>query len=397
MFIRESYINKIKPFINQSLIKVLVGQRRVGKSYILLQLIAYIRNLDKTANIIYINKEDVRFSTIKTGINLNDYIQVHIIKNVKNYIFIDEIQDIHEFEVGLRSLLLDSQNDIYITGSNAHLLSSDLAGYLSGRYIEFHINSLTYKEFLQFHCKVPNEESYNQYVKFGGLPFLIHLPFEDHIIYDYIKTVYNTVLYRDIVNRYAIRNTVFLENLCVFLAQNIGSLFSAKSISDFLKKQSVNMPSNLVQTYTQQIANACLVQKAERFDVHGKKKFEFIEKYYFQDLGIRNSIVGYDFTDQAKLLENIVYNHLKTLGYEVTVGVLGDKEIDFVAKKNNELKYFQVALQLTQEKTVEREFGNLMAIKDNYPKFLISKEKFIGNSYQGINHLHIINFLTDFT
>ena len=393
---RICYIEKIKPFIDKSLIKVLVGQRRVGKSYILLQLIEYVKTIRKDFNIIYINKEDIKYSFIKTGIELHDYIQSQRIVNKINYIFIDEIQDIQAFEVALRSLLLDSQNDIYITGSNAQLLSSDLSGFLSGRYIEFTIHSLSYDEFLQFHHKENSDIHFEQYLKFGGLPYLIHLPLEEHIVYDYIKSVYNTILYRDIVNRYAIRNTLFLENLSIFLAQQIGNLFSAKSISDFLKSQQINMPSNLVQLYASYFSNACLVNKAERYDVQGKRKFEIREKYYFEDLGIRNVIAGYSIAEQAKLLENIVYNHLIYKGYTVKVGVLGDKEIDFVAQKNNETKYFQVALQLTDDKTTQREFGNLLAIKDNYPKYVISKEIFLGNSFQGIEHWNIKDFLLKF-
>jgi predicted AAA+ superfamily ATPase len=396
MFVRTHYIDIIKPFIDKSVIKVLLGQRRVGKSYLLLQLMNYVKSIQKKCNIIYINKEDLRFNFIKTGIDLHDYIQSQRIANLKNYIFIDEIQDIKEFEVALRSLLLDNSNDIYITGSNAYLLSSDLSGYLSGRFIEFHIHTLSYAEFLQFHQKLADDENFEQYVKYGGLPYLIHLTMEDNIIFDYIKSIYITVLYRDIVNRYAIRNTVFLENLCEFFAMQIGNLFSAKSISDFLKSQQVNMPSNLVQLYAQYMANACLIHKAERFDVQGKRKFEIREKYYFEDLGIRNTITGYSIADQAKLLENLVHNHLKYKGYDVKVGVLGEKEIDFVAKKNNEIKYFQVALQMNDEKTILREFGNLLEIKDNYPKYVISKDTFLGNTYQGIEHWNIKNFLLDF-
>ena len=393
---RTYYIEKIKPFIDKSLIKVLIGQRRVGKSFILLQLIEYIKANRTDCHIIYINKEDIKFQFIKTGIDLHEYIQTQKAAHKKNYIFIDEIQDIQEFEVALRSLLLDTQYDIFITGSNAHLLSSDLSGYLSGRYIEFYIHSLSFEEFLQFHNLKTNAHTFELYSKFGGLPYLIHLPLEEHIVFDYIKSVYNTILFRDIVNRYAIRNTQFLENLCVFLAQQTGNLFSAKSISDFLKSQHINMPSNLVQLYAHYISNACLVHKAERYDVQGKRKFEIREKYYFEDLGIRNIIAGYSIADQAKILENIVFNHLKYKGYTVKIGVLGDKEIDFVAQKNNETKYFQVALQMMDDKTIEREFGNLLLIKDNYPKYVISKETFSGNSFQGIEHWNIIDFLLKF-
>lgn len=396
IFVRQHYIDKIKPFVNQSLIKVLVGQRRVGKSYILLQLIGYIKAQTPNANIIYINKENLEFRNLQTGINLHDYIQTKLSKNGKNYIFIDEIQDIENFEDGLRSLLLNPKNDIYITGSNAKLLSSDLAGHLSGRYIEFEIHSLAYSEFLQFHKLEANEKSFENYLKFGGLPYLIHLELNENIVFDYIKSVYNTVLYRDVVNRYAIRNTQFLERLSEYLAQQIGNLFSAKSISDYLKSQQVSMPSNLVQTYAGYLANACLLHKVERYNITGKRKFEIGEKYYFEDLGIRNAMVGYSPVDRAKLLENVVYNHLRFKGYEVTVGVLGDKEVDFIAKKNNEIQYFQVALQINDEQTIEREFENLLMIEDNFPKHVITKDLFSGNTYKGIKHWDILSFMMNF-
>jgi len=396
IFVRQHYVDKIKPFINQSLIKVLVGQRRVGKSYVLFQMIDYIKALTPEANIIYINKEDLAFRFLKTGIELYDYVQSKRAQNVMNYIFIDEIQDISNFEEGLRSLLLNPQNDIYITGSNAKLLSSDLAGYLSGRYIEFEIHALTYSEFLQFHKLKSSEESFEQYLKFGGLPYLIHLKLDAGIVFDYIKSVYNTVLYRDVVNRYAVRNTQFLERLCEYLAQHIGSLFSAKSISDFLKSQQVNIPSNQVQIYAGHLVNACLLHRAERYSIIGKRKFEIGEKYYFEDLGIRNAMVGYSPADQSKLVENVVFNYLKFKGYDVSVGALGDKEVDFIAEKNNEVQYFQVALQLGNPQTIEREFGNLLAIKDNYPKHVITKDVFSGNTYQGIEHWNIRKFLTEF-
>jgi predicted AAA+ superfamily ATPase len=396
ILVRQHYIDRIKPFINQSLIKVLVGQRRVGKSYVLLQLMEYIKNLTPNANIIYINKEDLLFRSLQTGIDLYDFIQSKRSKKGMNYIFVDEIQDIKNFEDGLRSLLLNKKNDIYITGSNAKLLSSDLAGHLSGRYIEFEIHSLAYSEFLQFHKLKADEKSFENYLKFGGLPYLIHLELKENIVFDYIKSVYSTILYRDVVNRYSIRNIQFLERLSEYLAQQIGSLFSAKSISDYLKSQQVNIPSNLVQTYAGYLASACLLHRVERYNITGKRKFEIGEKYYFEDLGIRNAMVGYSPADRAKLLENIVYNHLKFKGYEITVGVLGDKEVDFIAEKNNEIQYFQVALRLSDEQTVEREFGNLLAIKDNYPKHIVTKDFFSGNTYKGIKHWDILTFLTSF-
>lgn len=389
---RPNYLDKIKPFIGKNLIKVLTGQRRVGKSYLLFQLTAFINKEDPEANIIYINKEDLKFDFIKNANDLNQYILSAISAGVKNYIFIDEIQDIDDFEKALRSLLLDENNDLYITGSNAKMLSGELATYLSGRYIEFNVYSLAYPEFLIFHRLEDTEENLNHYIKYGGLPYLINLPLSDQA-FEYLKSVYATIIFRDVVGRYNLRNSNFLEKLVQFLADNIGSLFSAKKISDFLKSQKVNVAPNLIQQYAGYLTNAYILHEVNRYDMVGKRIFEIGSKFYFENTGIRNAIVGYNFRDAGKLLENLVYNHLLYLGYEVKVGILNTQEIDFIAERNGELLYIQVALKLDIEATIEREFGNLLKIPDNYPKLVISTDHFEGNTYQGVQHLHIRKFL----
>jgi uncharacterized protein len=389
---RDAYVDRIKPFIRKGLIKVLSGQRRVGKSYLLFQLIHFVQSQDPTGNIIYINKEDLQFDAIRDAVSLNEYILSKSKKNVHNYIFIDEIQDIVEFEKALRSLLLDQNNDIYITGSNANLLSGELATYLSGRYIEFKVYSLSYTEFLLFHQLDDNDLSFESYVKFGGLPYLIHLGLTD-TAFEYLNSIYNTIVYRDVVSRYNLRNTLFLEKLIEFLADNIGSLFSAKRISDFLKSQHTNMPSNQIQQYCSHLANAFIVHEANRYDIIGRRVFETGSKFYFENTGIRNVIIGYQLKDRGKLLENIVYNHLLYLGYDVRVGSFNTREIDFVCERDNERLYIQVALRLDDQATIDREFGNLLDIPDNYPKIVVSEDQFNGNTYQGIRHMQIRNFL----
>lgn len=390
---RDTYLDRIKPFINKSIIKVMIGQRRVGKSYVLLQLMDMIKKEVKNPNIIYINKEDISFSFITNSLELNDYILSKLKKSAKNYIFIDEIQDILEFEKALRSLLLDENNDIYITGSNAKMLSGELATYLSGRYIEFNIHSLSYPEFLQFHNLEDSDNSFLKFSRYGGLPYLIHLELEDEIVFEYLKSIYNTIIYRDIIDRYNIRNTLFLERLLYFISDNIGSLFSAKKISDYLKSQKLNINPNQVLTYVDYFNSAFIINKVGRYDIVGKKIFEIGDKYYFENIGIRNSIIGYKPQDIAKVLENIVYNHLLFKGYKVKVGIIDAQEIDFVCEKNNEKLYVQVCLSLQDEKTIEREFGNLLKIQDNYPKIVVSQDNFFGNSYEGIKHLYIRDFL----
>ena len=240
-----------------------------------------------------------------------------------------------------------------------------------------------------------NSDSLEKYIKYGGLPYLKHLPFVDIVIFEYLKNIYSTIVFRDVINRYAVRNTVFLEKLIFFLASNTGSIFSAKKISDFLKSQKINIASNQVQLYIQHLTNAFLIHQVKRYDIVGKRIFEIGEKYYNENLWIRNALWGYRLEDRGKLIENVVYNHLLVEGYKVEVGVMGDKEIDFVAEKNGEKIYIQVALSLTEEKTIEREFGNLKAIKDNYPKMVVTMDHFSGNSVDGILVLELRKFLNN--
>lgn len=392
---RKGYIDRIKPFMQKSVAKVLTGQRRVGKSFLLYQLIEEILAEEPDANIIYINLEDFAFSFLQTAEDLHSYIISHSKEKAKNYIFIDEIQDIPGFEKIIRSLLLNEDNDIYITGSNAKMLSGELATYLSGRYIEFKIYSLSYSEFLEFHGLTESETSYELYSRYGGLPYLLNLPLEDETVNEYLKSVYSTIVFRDVVSRYKLRNTLFLEKLIQFLSENIGNLFSAKNISDYLKSQHTTISVNQIQSYTEYLNNAFLIHRVERYDLIGKRVFEIGEKYYFENMGIRNIVIGYRITDKAKILENLVYNHLLYKGYDIKVGYYGDKEIDFIGEKNGEKLYIQVALKIDSDKTAEREFGKLLKIQDNYPKIVITEDTFNGNSYEGIRHCPIRRFLME--
>ena len=390
---RPQYIDKVNPFIGKNLIKVFTGQRRVGKSYLLFQLMLLLQEQDKNSNIIYINKEDLAFSFIKNETDLNDYILANKSINKKTYVFIDEIQDILNFEVALRSLLLHDDLDLYCTGSNANLLSGDIAGHLSGRFVEIIVYSLSYNEFLEFHALTDNQSNLVNYLKYGGLPYLKHLSLEDDIIFEYLKNIYSTIVYRDIINRYSIRNVGFLEQLVLFLAANTGSIFSANKISDFLKSQHIKIAPNQVQTYIQHLVSAFLIHKVRRYDIIGKRIFEIGEKYYFENLGIRNGLWGYRLEDLAKIMENVVHNHLVFKGYKVKVGVLSLSEIDFIGEKDGEKIYIQVALSINDPKTLSREFGNLKNIKDNYPKMVITMDNFTGNTFDGIKSIDLRSFL----
>jgi predicted AAA+ superfamily ATPase len=391
---RNIYIKRIQPFMRKGLIKVLSGQRRVGKSYLLFQLIRQIQSEEPGANVIYINKEDLQFDHISDAATLNEYVLSQSTTSAPNYIFIDEIQDIHEFEKALRSLLLDQNNDLYVTGSNANLLSGELATHLSGRYVEFKVYSLSYLEFLQFHKLEDDNQKLELYTKYGGLPYLIHLKLDDDA-FEYLNSIYNTIVYRDVISRYNLRNSHILEKLLQFLADNIGSLFSAKRISDFLKSQHTKIAPNQILQYCSHLASAFIIHEASRYDLIGRRIFESGTKFYFENTGIRNAIIGYRPADRGKLLENLVYNHLVYLGYDVKVGALREKEIDFVCESKNEKLYVQVARRLDDQTTVDREFGNLLAIPDNYPKIVVSEDQFTGNTYEGVRHMQIRQFLKE--
>jgi len=391
---RDTYIERIKPFMHTPIVKVMIGHRRVGKSFILFQLINLIEKEEKGSNIIYINKEDIDFVDIVSYKELHDYISERLTKDKKNYIFVDEIQEIADFKIAIRSLALDDNNDIYITGSNSQMFSSDLANELGGRYVEFRIYSLSYLEFLAFHNLPNNDDSLEKYTHFGGLPYLVHLPMDEAIIMEYIRSVYSTIVLRDVVERRKIRNTVFLEQLIRFFANNTGSLFSSKSISDFLKNQKVNISPNQVSEYADSLAEAFVIHQIARYDIVGKRLFERGEKIFFENMGIRNAIAGYKPQDRAKRLENLVCNHLMYCGYDVKVGALATEEIDFVCTRNSETLYVQVAIELSLPETISREFGNLLKIKDNYPKIVVSGECSFENSYEGIEHLYIRDFLS---
>jgi uncharacterized protein len=394
---RPIYMDKIIPFIGKNIIKVLTGQRRVGKSYLMYQIIEQLKIINADINIVYIDKEQYQFDSIRHYEDLINYYYSHSTQG-KNALFIDEIQDIIEFEKALRSLYSLENLDIYITGSNANMLSGELATFLSGRYIEIQVNSLSYSEFLVFHQKSNNQETFMQFLRFGGLPNLIHFPLEESIVYEYLQNIYHTILYKDVIRRNSIRNVTFLGNLVNYLADNLGSIVSAKKISDFLKSQQVSITPNTVIDYLDFIQNSFFIHRAKRQEIKGKKIFEIGEKYYFEDTGLRNSIVGFRLNEIQKLLENVIYNHLRICGYKVRVGVLGQNEIDFVAEKNNETVYVQVCYLIQEQATHDREFGNLLAIKNQFPKYVLSMDApHNSNTFMGINHKSIPDFLIEFS
>lgn len=393
---RPIYIKKIIPFINKDIIKVLIWQRRVWKSYILFQIIDELKNnfwVDEK-DIIYINKELNEFDFIKDYNDLLIYIKKWLEKNKKKYIFIDEIQDISNFEKALRDLQALWNYDIYISWSNANMLSSEIATFLTWRYIEFEIYPLNYWEFLDFHNLEKWKESFLSYMKFWWLPYLKNLILDEEIVYDYIKNVYNTILLKDIVKRYNVRNIDFLDKLIYYLSDNIWSLFTANNISKYLKSQKIDIGTNMVLEYINHITNVYLLNKVKRKEIIWKKIFEINDKFYFSDIWIRNSIIWwYKQVDIWKIMENIVFLHFKSLWYKINIWKNNTKEIDFTVEKWSDIKYIQVCYLIESEETKKREFWNLLEIKDNYEKIVLSLDDFIDWDYMWIKQYNLIDYI----
>lgn len=394
---RQSYIDKIEKYLGKETIIVLVGQRRVGKSCIL-KMIRDEKMADSDNNVIYIDKEKWQYDAIQTYRDLNEYIEKHWANDKYNYILIDEVQDIEEFERSVRSFRTEPNTDIIITGSNASMLSNELSTLIGGRYKEIYIQSLSYNEFLEFHNLSDNDESLSLYIQYGGMPGLAKIGLEEDDAREYQIDIYHTVLLKDVIMRNQIRNVPFLENLVRFLADNIGKLISANSIAKYMKSQGESITSSVVINYISFLCEAYILHKVSRYDIHGKRVFENNDKFYFEDNGVRNAIAGGTREgDIEKVIENIIYEHLIRLGYQVYVGQLQAGEIDFVCTKpEGQRIYVQASFIIAEQATREREFGNLRSIKDNYPKYVISMTPLLTkNDDDGITHIHLRKFLRE--
>ncbi len=395
MIKRDYYVSKIEKYLDKELIVVLVGQRRVGKSYILRQL-RDEKSAASDTNVIYIDKEKRQFDAIKNYHQLNEYIGKRIVIGKHNLILIDEVQEIEGFEHSIRSFNTDEGTDVVVTGSNARMLSSDLSTIIGGRYKEIYIQSLSYREFLEFHNLSDSDESLIRYIQYGGLPGLSKIGLTEDDAREYQTDILHTVLLKDIIMRNNIRNANFLENLVCFLADNVGKLISANSISKYMKSHGESITSSAVISYLQFLCEAYIIHKVNRYDIHGKRIFETNDKFYFEDHGIRNAIAaGTREGDIEKILENIVWQELRRLGFRIFVGQLQAGEIDFVCTKpDGQRAYIQVSYIIADDSTREREFGNLRAIKDNYPKYVISMTPLVErNDDNGITYLGLRNFL----
>ncbi len=391
---RDKYVAHVASAIGRGNAIVLAGHRRAGKSSILLQLSAQYASL---GNLIFIDMENPDFSCIKNATDLNAYIKEKKTDTAHNYLMIDEVQEIAEFEKTLRYWVKQPNFDVIVTGSNAYLLSSEIATLFAGRHTTIKVYGLDYQEYLQFYELLDSNESLVSYMKWGGLPFLYQIPLDDvRSRNDYMGDIFNTIFVKDIVTRHKIRNINLLNNLAGFVAENCGKLFSSNSIAKYLKNGEYAITSGTITEYMGYLCDTYMIDKVDRYDIKGKRVFEQQEKYYFEDLGIRNYLCrGKNGNDIEKIMENLVYLRLRQLGYDVYVGQLKGKEIDFVAKNGDDIRYFQVCKAIASEDTYEREYGNLKLIGDNYPKYVITMDsvsQLIND--EGIKTIHLRQFLS---
>lgn len=400
MIKRESYMKKIRPFINSDLVKVLTGIRRCGKS-VMLDLIKkeLLQQGVTPQQLISYNFENMSFARLCNAQALHDEIisQTQALTG-KIYLFFDEIQEVKDWEKCINSLRIELNCDIYITGSNAKLLSGELATYLAGRYVEFVIYPFSFSEFIELYNTIqPNTsetECFKKYLHFGGMPYLASLQYNEAACKQYLQDVYTSVELKDIVRRNNIRDVDMLERILTYITANIGTIFSANVLSKYLKSEGRSMATETIINYVKACTDAFLFYQVKRQDIQGKKLLAINEKYYVADHGIREAVFGGNMKDINLILENIVYLELLRRGYKVSIGKVDTKEIDFICEKQDKKIYIQVTYLLAAEETIQREFGVYNEITDNYPKYVLSLDEF-DMSRNGIIHKNIRDFLTD--
>lgn len=394
---RDLYLTQLINYKNKPLIKVITGIRRCGKSTLLSLFESHLIEAGISKDyIIRMNFESFEFDEISNYKDLYTYIKERLVnKEDKHYILLDEVQQVESWEKVINSFLVDANVDIYITGSNAYLLSSELSTLLSGRYVEIKMQPLSFKEYLDFIDTDTNDiqEKFNQYLEFGGLPTVIELLDHTETIGPFLEGIYNTVLIKDVIARNNIRDSALLESILKYIASNIGNIVSTKKISDYLTSSGRKTTSDTIDNYLKMLERAFIIYKASRYDLKGKMFLKTLEKYYIVDIGLRNKLTGLSDTDYGHVLENIVFLELIRRGYDVTIGKIGSLEVDFVATKKGEKIYYQVSATILNERTRERELRPLIAIPDNYPKYILTMDRSIYNDYSGIKVINIIDFL----
>lgn len=403
MIKRELYLKQIRNFIDKPIIKVITGMRRSGKSMIL-KLISeeLLEKGVSPQNIIYINFESLMFDDLTEFRALYRYI-IEKSQNLKGkiYILLDEIQEVQHWEKAINSFMVDLDCDIYITGSNANLLSSELATYIAGRYIEIKIYPLSFAEYIDFAKKqnpqkiLTKEEYFEEYLQFGGLPGIHNFNYDKNNIYQYLADIYNSILLKDVIAKNNIRDVDLLERIVLYAFDNIGNTFSAKNVSDFLKSQGRKLSRETVYNYLKALESAYILSRVQRYDIKGKSILETMEKFYLMDLGFRHTKLGYRSNDIAGYLENIIYLELLRRKYTVNIGKLQTKEIDFIGSFQEKKLYVQVTYLLSSPETIEREFSPLKNIEDNYPKYVLSMDNLKEDNIEGIIRKKIIDFLLE--
>lgn len=398
MIDRPLYLDKIMPFVDTPFVKILTGVRRCGKSTILKMIIKKLRE-EK-----HVDDEQIlsyRFDSMEyedmTTKELYLELKSKIIQSKKTYLFLDEIQEIEGWEKVVNTLASDFDVDIYITGSNSRMMSSEISTYLTGRYITFHIYTLSFEEYLMFKKSYTTlkdlKQEFSQYVRLGGFPATHLQDYSQDEVYTIVKDIYNSTIFSDIVRRNQVKKIDQLERVVKYTFNNIGNTFSAKSISNYFKSEQRKIDNETVYSYLEKLQKAYILHKCSRYDLQGKDILKTQEKFYLADVSLRYSVLGYTVDSVAASLENNVYLELKRRGYDVYIGKIKDKEIDFVATKQNEKIYVQVTQEIKSEKTQKREYEQLLEIRDNYPKYVVMADNFAGGNYEGIKTMNIVDFL----
>ena len=401
MIARILYIKQLETFVNKPFIKVITGIRRSGKSSVLLLLREdFLSKGVAEEQIIYINFESFSSAELQNAVKLYEFVKTSIVKGKKTYLLLDEIQEVEAWEKCVNSFLVDFDVDIYITGSNSHLLSSELATFIAGRYVEIPVFTLSFGEYLQFQAHYFPEKEQNltnafvSYLHLGGFPVIHTAGYSEDVAYKIVKDIYASVILRDTVQRYKIRDVELLERMVRYAFDNIGNTFSGKNVADFFKSQQRKVDINTVYNYLNALEGAFVLYRVPRYDIKGKEILKTQEKFYLGDISLLYATMGYKDRQISGILENIVFLELKRRGYSVFVGKADTREIDFIAEKQGKKIYIQVAYKLDSEATIEREFNPLLEIKDQFPKFVITMDDFWKESVEGVQHLHIADFLT---
>lgn len=397
MIERPAYLEQILPFVGKNIIKILVGVRRSGKSTLLGQIRDHLMaNGVPASSIITMNLESAQFSHVADARALQGYVHEHRAKSGKTYAFFDEIQEVDGWEKALRSFMVDYDMDIFVTGSNAHLFSGELATHITGRYVQIPVYPFSFEEYLRAlkaeKDTIDTQKAFADYLELGGFPFRYDLGFQHDPSLKYLTDIYGTILLKDVVQRNAVRDANQLERILDYALEQVGHTLSAKNISDYLKSDRRSISVDTVYGYLKAAEDACLLYKVPREDAIGKRLLRFNEKYYAVDQGLRRARGFSNANAVDQVLENIVFVELLRRGYQVSIGKVGDREIDFIAERNGEREYYQVAYLLAEKSTIEREFSVLEALPDNYPKHVLSLNDFQPNR-NGIQGINLIDWL----